>query len=109
MTDKELLEFAAKAAGIDVGIWTSAYRGTDFGAFETKGPHWNPLNDDGDALRLANELELNMFHVGGNAYAMESESDGSDEQVVSYRDCKDRHEAMRRAIVRTAAEIGKAL
>ncbi|QTP32774.1 hypothetical protein B7759_01352 [Burkholderia glumae] len=61
MTDKELLELAAKAAGMPVGsapgayqyrddgIWVSGMYGTDNGY-----PlFWNPLIDDRDALRLA--------------------------------------------------------
>ena len=57
MNDKELLKFAAKAAGIeltyipqDTGEWAD-YRNEHGG--ETP---WNPLTDDGDALRLAVKL-----------------------------------------------------
>ena len=51
MIDSELLELAAKAAGISV--WTD----TDETVF-TDNPNgveveWNPLTNDGDALRLA--------------------------------------------------------
>lgn len=110
-TDRELLQLAAKTIGLELegdlygnpGPWMPMY-------YQGKTYHpWNPLKDDGDALRLANELELNIFHSRGNAYAMESESDQSDEQIVSHRNCKDKNEAMRRAIVRVAAEIGKAM
>ena len=59
MTDKELLELAAKAAGIDRG----ADR-LDFGILVTEKtgrrslPKWNPLEDDGDAFRLMLNLGL---------------------------------------------------
>ena len=55
MTDRELLEAAAKAAGLTFG-WVD-----DFGvmcAGMEAGSRWNPLTDDGDALRLAAKLYL---------------------------------------------------
>ena len=92
MTDRELLEAAAKAAG---------YR-----AIEPRGHAllladppvlWNPLTDDGDALRLAVRLEL--FH---RVYIDEPLAtihfDATD---------PDPYAATRRAIVRAAAEIGR--
>lgn len=54
MTDRELLELAAKAAGIergaeraDCGISTTLPDGRHGHL-----PRWNPLEDDGDAFRL---------------------------------------------------------
>ena len=47
-SDRELLELAAKAAGID---WWRVSEGFD---------NWNPLTDDGDALRLAGVLLLEI-------------------------------------------------
>ena len=47
MTDRELLEAAAKAAG-----YVHYHPGDGF--YQT----WNPLTDDGDALRLAVKLGL---------------------------------------------------
>ena len=55
MTDRELLEFAAKAAGIE-GEWTNPMpSAVGNGTIRTGigGSLWNPLTDDGDALRLA--------------------------------------------------------
>lgn len=61
MDDKELLERAAKAAEMDCRMrycepWNgmALYTPQD-GYF---GPTWNPLKDDGDALRLAHKLGL---------------------------------------------------
>lgn len=61
MDDKELLENAAKAAKMDCRMrYCEAWKGMALytpqdGYF---GPTWNPLNDDGDALRLAHKLGL---------------------------------------------------
>ncbi len=52
MTDRELLEKAAKAAGINA-VWydaTGCFMRTQPGQGLTR---WEPLTDDGDALRLA--------------------------------------------------------
>lgn len=100
MTDKELLELAAKAAGIDQrwdekkGIWI--YNQTHW----AREPKWNPLTDDGDALRLA--VKVLNWPFGGRAF---------DNQVTAMfavgKLPKDRCEATRLAIVRAAADIGK--
>ncbi|MET3997525.1 hypothetical protein BjapCC829_28635 [Bradyrhizobium barranii] len=54
--DRELLALAAKVAGIDIGWYEMiAFVVTD------NGPEsWNPLTDDGDALRLAVKLGLTV-------------------------------------------------
>lgn len=56
-TDRELLEQAAKSVGIELISWTNMYDACDEigGRFITqpRGEPWNPLEDDGDALRLA--------------------------------------------------------
>jgi len=57
MTDRELLEMAAKAAGITrhdwIGIGLQEQRVHGVPHCGTDGPIWNPLTDDSDALRLA--------------------------------------------------------
>lgn len=56
MTDKELLELAAKAAG---------YQYAKFGGYivvDGIPGNWNPLTDDGDALRLAVKLKFNFAY-----------------------------------------------
>ncbi|MFT0546973.1 hypothetical protein ACMHYO_11595 [Allopusillimonas ginsengisoli] len=110
MSDRELLELAAKAAGLPVdmtnegGIGWFACGKSDDG--ETV--WWNPLKSDGDALRLAVDLDLNVFHAANCAYAMSSENDESNEQRVSYAGAGDKYKATRIAIVRAAAEIARA-
>jgi hypothetical protein len=93
MTDKELLELAAKAAGVKgkqdhYGLWTR-------GSHEAGGTVWNPLTDDGDAMRLAVKLGI----MGRQSY------NGQDYEAAN----KDPYAATRRAIVRAAAEIGKGM
>ena len=59
MTDRELLELAAKAAGMEIEWrkWVIDPKARTLGGccFALVGTHtyWNPLTDDGDALRLA--------------------------------------------------------
>ena len=88
MNDRELLELAAKAAGIEEGIGGAFW--TEFGVFD-------PLTDDGDALRLAVKLGILSRH-NNDMLNMLIEA----EQKYNLRDA-----ATRRAIVLAAAEIGK--
>ena len=102
MTDRELLELAAKAAGIDVHI-----DATQWGRFWVNdGGFWNPLTDDGDALRLAVKLEIAV-----NPYAGKTVVANDDIKWFGHEkwDCHDGDPlaATRRAIVRAAAEIGR--
>lgn len=107
MTDKELLELAAKAAGID-GEYVEnsplngAYRTGIYDRFLEH--EWNPLTDDGDSLRLAVKLDMVVDTmervIVGSVPSVCVEID-FDEQSA----CPE--SAVRRAIVRAAAEIGK--
>ena len=101
MNDRELLELAAKAAGrID---WDHApHIKSDEG--DTR-PWWNPLTDDGDALRLAVRLRLEIdIHHTGIAIL----TPNGINVLVGAEDEPDANAATRRAIVRAAAEIGRA-
>jgi hypothetical protein len=62
MTDRELLELAAKAAGIKVDWDVKLYRDDEPCAYRLTGTHdfWNPLEFDGDALRLAVQLDMDV-------------------------------------------------
>jgi hypothetical protein len=102
MTDKELLELAAKAAGEELKY-------DSFGAGDNPDReynYWNPLIDDADAFRLAVKLEMDIeitidqlnhkwvwVYLGRHAL---TESCGNDPYA-----------ATRRAIVRAAAQIGR--
>lgn len=122
MTDRELLELAAKARGI-TGRWTDDY---DHGMYDAHyfGPTWglvvempdgdsrcwNPLTDDGDALRLAVDLEMTVSLLRYNTVRVEVQPisgwpTADHTKVLELRD--DKHAATRRAIVLAAAEIGR--
>lgn len=106
--DRELLELAAKAAGIDVkpikGFDGVERLHTGVGSYMPL--VWNPLTDDGDALRLATKLYLmidirdddNHTYVLGDYGLNADELHGDDAGA-----------ATRRAIVRAAAEIGNGM
>ena len=108
MTDKELLELAAKAAGIELKtdsknpyfVWW--YHGMP------KKKQWNPLTDDGDALRLAVKLRIELEFYDGfeEVFATENTIEAIS-QTEPYKN--DPYAATRRAIVRAAAEIGRTL
>jgi len=100
MNDRELLELAAKAAGIDVN---GAMRADWLNGHST---YWNPLKDDGDALRLAVQLCLYVT-VGPLASAASWPPHGAWLQEVIEAHGLDRNAATRRAIVRAAAAIAE--
>lgn len=114
MTDRELMELAARAAGYRLDGLASRHVASgvgpdDYLLLNDQGGHsvWNPLTDDADAFRLAVDLGMNVFQSGGRAYALPSDDDGTYEEQVSYRAAGGRREATRRAIVRAAAKIGE--
>lgn len=109
MIDRELLERAAKAAGIDIE-WQPCGWAHD----NNTGREWNPLTDDGDALRLAVRLGISVHLDLGNRIVVAKPTlfpkVGNEE--IHYDESKfggrcDPLAATRRAIVRSAAEIGK--
>ncbi len=108
MTDRELLEMAAKAAGYEiVGIAHKCIvQGVDeddlLVANDRGGDSvWNPLTDDGDALRVAVKLGISFQHEKDRGVIW------CDHQVTP--NTTDPYTATRRAIVRAAAEIGKTM
>jgi len=123
MEDRELLEAAAKAAGMDhltcwskkIQDWDSAHRGgpalhADSSSGECNS--WNPLIDDGDALWLAVALrftvavrhhECEVFSDEGECLASEPIFTAS--AFVKPEQATDPAEATRRAIVRAAAAV----
>ena len=102
MTDREMLQLAAKAAGIPTSRLDAVYDCWD----KQEAPvlirsAWNPLTDDGDAFRLANSLQMNVdfccYRVVRGA------------RIDVIEDAEHGLPAIRRAIVRAAAEIGKGM
>jgi hypothetical protein len=101
MTDKELLELSAKAAGYNIWWKTGACKGGEYeSAFIGEVP-WNPLTDDGDALRLAVGLGIRFEKTDTFAVAWGAEKQFTEPLI------NDHYAATRRAITRAAAEIGK--
>jgi hypothetical protein len=106
MTDQELLELAAKAAGFL--NWTPTDEGLHIETGTRRGSlffYWYPLTDDGDALRLAVKLGMDVFGDEDYRYA-----EGVRPRSLVQEPCgNDPYAATRRAIVRAAAEIGKSM
>lgn len=109
MTDREMLELAAKAAGAEVTgmrgnlpVYGMPVEDEDCCTYT----RWDPLNDDGDALRLAIlipiNIELDMAAVEANAVLTDISVN-----VLFSEFSDDPYAATRRAIVRCAAEIGR--
>lgn len=110
MTDKELLELAAKAAGIRIDYSETNGGGRGNTGFDVmgnavldwhNGKTWNPLTDDGAALRLAARLKLT---VDFETFAIWGAGDQSQDRLVM---ADGTLAGFRRAIVVAAAEIGK--
>lgn len=108
-TDKELLMLAAKAAGIHDANWVAEKACIETLTLPGLRCFWNPLTYDGDALRLAVKLQMNI------AREKDQETGFIDVVVISHFEIRnveepegdDPYVTTRRAIVRAAAEIGK--
>lgn len=103
MTDRELLEAAARASGVTICWVTDHLRRAPMLVERGVATYWwNPLESDGDALRLAVKLKLTVsqadvtcsVYVGGDIAVVASLSG-------------DPYAATRRAIVRAAAAMAK--
>ena len=111
LKDVDLLRQAAKAVGDEIFEGTGGY-GSDnmrnhFYILQDKimytPKEWNPLTDDGDALRLAVKLGIATRRISNKAMASSSVG-----QFDEYCD-DDPYAATRRVIVRAAAAIGSKL
>ena len=103
MTDRELLELAAKASGMQITDWPQPdyaivldREGNSFG--------WSPLRFDSDALRLAVKLKLSVWFEEREHHEWTHIIWVS---PVFEPYTGDVNAATRRAIVRAAAEIGR--
>ena len=118
MDDRTMLELAAKAAGVDwmpattekgielepvFGLWLRIHGEPS----EHQRRRWNSLTDDGDALRLAVKLGMEVYidnHPNGcECVEVESHTHKAGRFVYNLDD--DPGAATRRAITRAAAEI----
>ena len=104
--DRELLELAAKAAGYTNEVIQTVL----------ESGHWNPLTDDGDALRLFCALPWMCIETSDLAASVRERGNPDEPSRVylMWTEWLDKHNgdlaaATRRAIVRAAAEIGKGM
>lgn len=113
MTDRELLEMAAKAA--DIKVWFPRMSNGQRGVLEPchtivngKTQEWNPLEDDGAAFRLATKLGLVVrVNLRGEYSLAEYFINGEEyEFAIDHNKSSDVNAATRRSIVCAAAEIG---
>jgi hypothetical protein len=117
MTDRELLEDAAKAAGLEYnGLWFDEQTGLLVWEPPTnyESRDWNPITDSGQALELA--VKLRIIHRNPPSMSEYIRASGA---IWTSRECWTRKicadepikgdplAATRRAIVRVAAEIGR--
>jgi hypothetical protein len=121
MNDRELLEYAAKACGIDGAYGVASddyyYDGNVEGILtilpDGQSYVWNPLTNSGDALELAVKrgMEVNtdwaklcvrVWDGIGEYYYEQLSTDSINCDIDPYA-------ATRRAIVRAAAEIGRSM
>jgi len=107
--ERELLELAAKAAGMDYLVWTPGSSPIVPGEKRINGQMvWNPIHDDGDAFRLAVRLgiEVGVYaRISKCAATTPGAAFTAEEWLLEGGDhCA----ATRRAIVRAAAELGRA-
>jgi hypothetical protein len=101
MTDRELLELAAKAHGGFVHVPDMGWIAED--EHGNRGGWWNPLGDDGDALRLAVKLGLMVDCLSRSAMPLKQDIGWTQGGMA------DSYAATRRAIVRAAACIGESM
>ena len=117
MTDKELLELAAKACwGSEIDDvcsirWLEVDQCIGYTHADNQDHNgqdvelaWNPLLDDGDALRLLVLLGIEIRHVNGAAHAGRADHFWCTE---CWFPDGDKSKATRRTITRAAAELAK--
>jgi hypothetical protein len=114
-TDRELLELAAKAAGISIDKSEANGGGVGNNGFSITGDamldwhnniRWNPLIYDGDALRLAIKLRIDIITRDSSR---ETWAQAPMQRTVLVPWEGNEYAATRRAIVRAAAAIGRAM
>jgi len=102
MTDRELLEMAANAAGLRATGHYDFQCGLEVSAPHNAPYYWNPLEDDGDAFRLA--LALHIQADASADYTCIAVTNYGWREAVTGRD---RAQSMRRAIVLAVADHEK--
>ena len=112
MTDRELLELAAKACGYTIRENGNDINGETWYWCEQIADCWNPLNDDGDSARLESVMRFDVtwYERGVLVGPRKCSAQTGSAHFRCYSDHADDKQAARRyAGVCAAAEIGKAM
>lgn len=123
MTDRELLELAAKAAGLHVKAERvdagDTFVGLIIGRKGTREKEdWNPASDDGDSRRLQVALSIDLrFGVSSNfGPYVHARTEVRRGDVIDFHECyqwvslhPDANAAVRRAVLEVAAAIGQSM
>lgn len=101
---RKLLELAAKAASMTINKCGPSSDGRR--SWMADGSYWQPFDDDGDALRLACALSIDILHrvVGGER--VEAIAPGV-QPVIEHCTKETRAAATRLAVLRAAATVGE--
>ena len=105
MTNSEMLELAAKAAGIN-GQWSDYHQAICYSIKGSLDMHvWRPQADDGDSKRLAVKLRISVEFVDGGFLA--THEDSAARHFAAFT-CYggDADKAWRYAVLNVAAQIG---
>lgn len=108
-TDRELLELAAKAAGLrsewsDVAGCMNLYADS---AFKVRTGRWDPKRENLDAFKLAVKLRLDINFYEGSQYVCVTDYLCDHSSSTDYTD--DRYRDVRLAILDCAAQIGESM
>jgi hypothetical protein len=117
MTDRELIERAARAAGYaDLTEWSDKITDHDSPHYGMPALHpsgfgqqtasWNPLEDDADAFRLMVDCGLTVC-TDGSGTVSAADLSAKDGVFITQPIGADKKSATRRAIVRAAAEMAE--
>ena len=107
MSDRQLLELAAKAAGIEEWL-LNTQNGNVWDQEKLLWRRaWNPIDDDGDALRLAVKLGIGNQSYSALGYSSAGTETIKKSIVLKHSHNGDPYAATRRAIVMAAADIGR--
>ena len=102
-SDRELLAWAAKAAGLTIARWVD---GVPQLASDTHqlGKVWNPRTDNGQAFELAMRADITVRQMGPYVYAI-----GKTQHQARFDNADDMMDAAREAVFIAAVELGKAM
>lgn len=111
MDDRTMLELAAKACGYDTSHPWNAERLTldppvTALCIDGVSTGWDPLTDDGQALRLAVKLKM-AVEISHRQLVWAASESLQHTIEIKLDETDDPYAATRRAIVRAAAEIGR--